>query len=86
MKYKATSVLWTKVWTTKATTNESRFKDLLKALITTDVNAGKLDYSEMEILDMFEYAYGRSGSTNPKVKARHAWTRYAKPGKENWFV
>ena len=86
MRYKATSVLWTKVWGTKATTNEARAKDLLRALITVDINAGKQDYSEREVMDMLEYAYGRSGSNNPKAKARNVWTRYAKPNKEGWFV
>ena len=82
----ATSVLWTFKFMTGIDANETRFKDGVRNRITADVNSGKLTYSEEEILEMFNICYERAGSTNPANKARQTWTRYAKPGKESWFV
>lgn len=86
MKFTATPVLWVKVWGTKPGANETVAKDLIKSLISADVNSGKTEYSEDDILVMFEYAYGRAGSKNAKSKARQTWTRYAQPSKEGWFA
>jgi hypothetical protein len=83
--YRATAVLWTKVWGTNPGTNETIAKDLLKSLISADVNSGKLEYTKQEIMDMLEYAYGRAGSTNPADKANIVWS-YARPENEAWFA
>lgn len=86
MKLVATAVLWTKLWKTGPETNESIAKDLLKSLITADINSGKTEYTLDEVMDMLELAYGRAGSKNAHSKAKQTWARYAKPSKEGWFV
>jgi hypothetical protein len=83
--YVATSVLWSKIWDTAPGTNETIAKDLLKSLITADVNAGKTQYTKDEVIAMIEYAYGRAGSTNPAAKANIVWS-FARPENEAWFV
>lgn len=81
----ATPVLWTKVWGTSPGTNETIAKDLIKSLISADINAGKIKYTKQEIMSMFEYAYGRAGSSNPVDKAQIVWS-FARPENEAWFV
>jgi hypothetical protein len=84
--YAATSVLWTKIWGTNPDSNESIAKAIIKATIENDVNLGRLTYTEQDILELFESAYARAGSTAPANKAKLTWSNYAHPDKEAWFV
>lgn len=87
--FTATSVLWTKEFSTGRDTNETSFKGMLKAILAVDVNAGKLEYTEDEILALFEQCYTRAGSKTPAKKAKLTWTNYAMPSTkktcEHWF-
>jgi hypothetical protein len=86
MKLVATAVLYTKQFGTKPGDNETVAKDLMKSLISADINAGKVEYTEDEVLAMLEYAYGRAGSKTPAKKAKLTWANYAKPSKQGWFA